>query len=112
MGINVHLAHDQLPVATATSLALLTGRSRAQPQRRHRGLLHALESILHRLGDRDDDPAFVAAYTQRCDTLGRQVKVMLGGERTLEGVAEAVDGEGRFGRPQRRPGREVLGAGT
>jgi BirA family biotin operon repressor/biotin-[acetyl-CoA-carboxylase] ligase len=110
MGINVHLTRDQLPVATATSLALLTGG--AVPSRNDVivAVLHALESIYTGWETGDDDPAFVAAYTQRCDTLGRQVKVLLGGERTLEGVAEAVDGEGRLV-VRTASGREVLGAG-
>mgnify|MGYP002651879446 CR=1 FL=1 len=47
--------------------------------------------------ERPDDVAEVARrYRDRCDTLGRRVRLSLPGERTVEGVADDVDEQGRI----------------
>jgi BirA family biotin operon repressor/biotin-[acetyl-CoA-carboxylase] ligase len=110
MGINVHLRLDQLPVPTATSLALLCGTDVPRRNDVVVTVLRALDRVYRGWDTGDDDDAFAAAYAQRCDTLGREVKVLLAGQRSLEGVAEAIDGQGRLV-VRTAAGREVLGAG-
>ena len=106
MGVNVWLAADELPVPTATSLALLS-ESRS-PGSRPPGsrppsrnlliatILAALELIFQRWEVLDDDSLFAASYLRRCDTIGRRVRVVLAGGVTVEGQAEAVDHDGRL----------------
>ena len=48
-------------------------------------------------------------YVERSDTLGRRIRVELG-QRTVQGVAEAVDRDGRLV-VRTDAGTEVLGAG-
>jgi BirA family biotin operon repressor/biotin-[acetyl-CoA-carboxylase] ligase len=94
IGLNVHQAAEELPVDTATSIALATGA------RTDRTTL--LESLLTRL--RQEYDAWSAGggarvrgdYREACVTLGREVRVSLPGGDTLTGVAEDVDPSGRL----------------
>ncbi|MDH6677752.1 BirA family biotin operon repressor/biotin-[acetyl-CoA-carboxylase] ligase [Rhodococcus sp. LBL1] len=96
VGLNVSLTEDELPVPTATSLALedaaVTDRT---------VLVRAMLRELARrwrewegAGWKVDDLA--AAYRERCGTLGRLVRAELPGNRELVGVATDVDVEGRI----------------
>ena len=99
LGLNVWLAAEELPVPTATSLALLAGERGGQPPSRTMVIatvLAALELIVGRWEVLEDDSMFAAAYLQRCETVGRRVRVHLAGDTTVEGVAEAVDHDGRL----------------
>ncbi len=110
IGINVGLAADQLPVPTATSLALLVGHAAPSSSRVVAAVLGAFELIFAEWERHDDDSAFAAAYVARSATIGRRVRVELTGGRTAEGLAEAVDSAGRL--VVRTPlGREVFSAG-
>ncbi|RLV49928.1 biotin--[acetyl-CoA-carboxylase] ligase [Nocardioides mangrovicus] len=92
VGLNVH--QSELPVPTATSLAL-------EGAARDRGDLLAalLAGYTSRLADwREPGGAdrLRAAYIARCVTLGRDVEVHLPGERRLAGRAESIDDGGRL----------------
>jgi BirA family biotin operon repressor/biotin-[acetyl-CoA-carboxylase] ligase len=54
-----------------------------------------LKAVLRSLADVVGDRAF-PAYRELCSTLGREVRVELPGGRAVEGVAAAVDNEGRL----------------
>ncbi len=106
MGINVHLTAEQLPVPTATSLALtLAELGFPNVPVSRTGLLsttlRSLERILRHweevAGVRDADAGPLAlAYRERCTTLGREVRISLSDGTTLDGVARDVDAAGRL----------------
>ncbi|HEV2888939.1 MAG TPA: biotin--[acetyl-CoA-carboxylase] ligase [Frankiaceae bacterium] len=92
-GINVSNRRDELPRDDATSLSLETGDVVDR--------MPVLLALLRAMG-----PAYVAwtgdaveaaeRYRARCDTVGRQVRVTLPGDRSLEGEATGVDTAGRL----------------
>jgi BirA family biotin operon repressor/biotin-[acetyl-CoA-carboxylase] ligase len=43
-----------------------------------------------------DDASLAAGYAARCDTIGRQVRVVLNGQRSVEGIADSIDADGRL----------------
>lgn len=90
IGINVDLREAELPVETATSLALVGGSlDRTQLVI---DLLGALERHLGRwhAGHTRDD------YVAVCDTIGRRVQVSLPAGEQITGVAEAIDEAGHL----------------
>ena len=115
MGVNVWLSANELPVPTATSLALLAEARSPGSRPPSRNLLiatvlAALELIYDRWEVLEDDSLFAASYLQRCDTIGRRVRVVLAGDVTVEGQAEAIDHDGRL--VVRTPtGLQTFGAG-
>ncbi|MEH3154832.1 MAG: biotin--[acetyl-CoA-carboxylase] ligase [Gordonia paraffinivorans] len=92
IGINTGLRPEDLPVATATSLNLVTGRDVDRSD-----LAGAVLAALAReLIDWPGDTAAIAGrYRPLCSTLSRPVRVELPGDRTLEGTAVDVDDRGR-----------------
>ncbi len=94
IGLNVSQDAAELPVETATSIALATG---AEPER-----TDLLLSLLTRLQQRYDawsvggGAALRPAYLDACVTLGREVRVSLPGGGVLTGPAEDVDASGRL----------------
>jgi BirA family biotin operon repressor/biotin-[acetyl-CoA-carboxylase] ligase len=110
IGINVGLGEDQLPVPTATSLAIQLGSAAPSASRVVAAVLGAFELIFAEWERLGDDAAFAAAYVARSGTIGRRVRLEISGGRTVVGVAEAVDDVGRL--VVRTPaGREVFSAG-
>jgi BirA family transcriptional regulator, biotin operon repressor / biotin---[acetyl-CoA-carboxylase] ligase len=100
IGINVSLDNAQLPVPSATSLAiaarelggLLPSRTAVIAT-----VLAAFELLYGRWeAQRGDDASLAASYTERCDTIGRQVRVVLTGQRSVEGMADRIDADGRL----------------
>jgi BirA family biotin operon repressor/biotin-[acetyl-CoA-carboxylase] ligase len=92
IGINVDQSAAELPVTTATSLALagtvidrtvLFGR-----------VVESLRACLTRFADVPD--TFLSRYRGRSATLGQDVRVELPGDRTLRGRALDVDQHGRL----------------
>ena len=111
MGINVGQQPADLPAPTATSLAIAAAEAGAAVPPRTAliaAVLAELELLVRRWEAAGDDAA-VHGYVERSDTLGRRVRVELG-ERTVQGVAEAVDRDGRLV-VRTDAGIEVLGAG-
>jgi BirA family transcriptional regulator, biotin operon repressor / biotin---[acetyl-CoA-carboxylase] ligase len=111
VGLNVSQTPAELPVETATALAVAAG---TEPDR-----AALLGHLLAALGDGYDawrsaegDPsALRSTYLQVCSTVGSQVRVQLPGGGTLEGTATGVDPEGRLEVVDAVGRRTVLGAG-
>lgn len=92
IGLNVAMSADQLPIPTATSLALL-GLDVSRDD--------VLDAVLSALGEQYDrllaDPAVVRAdYLEACGTVGSAVQVSLPDGTILEGRATDVDTHGRL----------------
>ncbi len=89
IGLNVTTRADELPHDGATSLQL-AGATTTDRDTLLRAVLRALTRVLADVdGSRE-------AYRARCSTLGRRVRVELPGDAVAEGVAEAVDDDGRL----------------
>lgn len=97
IGLNVTLGADELPVPTATSLALagatdldrgsVTVRLLGHLERHYRSWLAAGE---------ESDARLRAAYRAACDTVGRDVDVTLPDGSILTGPATDIDEHGRL----------------
>lgn len=90
IGINVDLREDELPVPTATSLAI-AGLDVARVDLLG-AVLAALTTQLAAL--RDDPVSFLAAFRGRCSTVGREVAVLMPDGARLEGRAVGIDASG------------------
>jgi BirA family biotin operon repressor/biotin-[acetyl-CoA-carboxylase] ligase len=98
VGLNVSQRREELPVPTATSMALSGGATTDRDT--------VLRSVLRAVGDRYESwvaasgqprtSGVAAAYRERCSTIGRVVRVDLPGGQPLHGEAEGVDDEGRL----------------
>lgn len=110
LGLNVHLTEDELPVPTATSLAVLNPSRVLGRNPLITTTLRAFAAIYSEWETSDDDTAFAVSYVRRCDTIGRLVRVSLAGDRVVEGVAEAIDRDGRLV-VRTSTGLETFGAG-
>ena len=94
VGINVSTTAGELPIETATSLAIASG---AAPDR-----TEVLLRVLVALREEYDAwqaggaSALRAAYQRACVTVGREVRVELPGGDTLVGRATGVDAGGRL----------------
>lgn len=91
-GLNLTQRAEELPVPTATSLAL-AGAQDVDGTEVVAACLGALGEVLDRW--RAGDPTLVQDYRARCGTLGRDVVVHLPGGERAEGRAVDVDGDGR-----------------
>ena len=100
VGLNVSQRAADLPVPTATSLLLEqpgpAGQARGQ-------LLAAILTALERwytawgaVGGDADGCGLRAEYLHRCATVGREVRVLLPGDRAITGQATDVDRLGRL----------------
>lgn len=98
VGLNVSLRAEELPVATATSLAL----AGAACLDRATLLAALLRELAVRYGDwrvyggDADRIGLRAEYTALCATVGRNIRVTMPGARTLAGVASGLDEDGRL----------------
>jgi BirA family biotin operon repressor/biotin-[acetyl-CoA-carboxylase] ligase len=94
IGLNVHQDVGELPVATATSVRLQTGRDLDRTA--------LLESLLDRLRSgyaawsAGGGAALRPAYVEACVTIGREVRVGLPGGGELTGRATDLDAGGRL----------------
>jgi BirA family biotin operon repressor/biotin-[acetyl-CoA-carboxylase] ligase len=113
MGINVSLSAADLPVPTATSLALAAEQAGRPVPTRTAVILEVLSElavIVPRWLSSPNDDAVAAAYRARCATLGRRVQVLVSPSRTVHGVVTDIDTDGRLV-VQTSAGREIFGAG-
>jgi BirA family biotin operon repressor/biotin-[acetyl-CoA-carboxylase] ligase len=92
IGINVDQAEDELPVPTATSLALSGGP--ADRTELFGQVLHTLHAVLGQLTI--SPHGFVGSYRALCSTLGQEVRVDLPDGSVLEGTATDIDEHGRL----------------
>ena len=95
LGINVHLAADELPVPTATSLAVLRPGQRFVRAEIMATVLATLALLYHRWED-GLDAELAADYLARSGTIGRSVRVLTGDGTSVTGEAVGVDAEGRL----------------
>jgi BirA family transcriptional regulator, biotin operon repressor / biotin---[acetyl-CoA-carboxylase] ligase len=98
IGLNVSLRADELPVPTATSLAL-AGSAVVDREPVLRAVLRDLErryADLTRAAGDAGASGLAADYRGVCATLGRDVRVELPGAQVLEGRAVDVDADGRL----------------
>jgi BirA family transcriptional regulator, biotin operon repressor / biotin---[acetyl-CoA-carboxylase] ligase len=114
IGINVGLDEEQLPVPTATSLWIAARRLGVRLPSRTAVIatvLAAFELLYGRWeAQAGNDRSLAAAYAERCDTLGRQVRVVLSEQRSVEGIADRIDDDGRLV-VRTTSGSDVYGAG-
>jgi BirA family biotin operon repressor/biotin-[acetyl-CoA-carboxylase] ligase len=95
IGLNVSLRTDELPVGTATSLAIAGGVTDREILLKE--VLRALERRYRLWHDTAGDMASVIpAYRERCETIGRHVELQLPGGDVVRGMATAVDDTGRL----------------
>jgi BirA family biotin operon repressor/biotin-[acetyl-CoA-carboxylase] ligase len=98
IGLNVTLRPDELPVPTATSLAIEKAACTDRDQLL-RALLLALDTEVRRWCGHNGDPITSGLrddYRNRCVTLGQQLRVDLPGQPALTGVGDDIDAEGRL----------------
>jgi BirA family transcriptional regulator, biotin operon repressor / biotin---[acetyl-CoA-carboxylase] ligase len=107
IGLNTSLTPDELPVPTATSLAIESGG----PVDRTAVLLEVLRALFGHYADWVADPDTLRpAYAAASVTLGRQVRAELPGGATLLGTATAIDATGRVVIATEQ-GEQAVGAG-
>jgi BirA family biotin operon repressor/biotin-[acetyl-CoA-carboxylase] ligase len=106
IGINVDQAADELPVPTATSLAL-AGHA-VDRTVLFGGVLRSLRACLGQFADSPE--TFLDRYRARSATLDQDVRVELPGDRTVEGRALDLDQHGRL-MLETAEGPLTLGAG-
>lgn len=92
IGINVGLAREDLPVPTATSLAI--AGSSADRLAVFAEVVPSLATVLGAL--RDEPQAVLERYRTECDTIGREVRVSLPDGEELTGTATGLDRSGRL----------------
>ena len=97
VGLNVTLRRDELPVDTATSLAL-EGATETDRTIVLRSLLRNLEALYRAWTASGGDPTggIRDSYVRRCVTIGSRVRVMLPRDEVLEGDATGIDDLGRL----------------
>ncbi|MFC7976112.1 biotin--[acetyl-CoA-carboxylase] ligase [Streptomyces cinereoruber] len=113
LGLNVTLREDELPVPGAGSL-LLADAASTDRDTLLRAVLRSLAQWYGEWTRAGGDPAasgLQEAYAAGCATLGRRIRAELPGERTLEGEAIALDGDGRLVVATEGGGTEAVGAG-
>jgi len=93
VGLNTSMSAEELPVATATSLAVAGGAPVDRTE--------VLVAVLERLGERyrewlADPAALGTTYAALSVTVGRAVRVELPGGNVLAGTATRIDADGRL----------------
>jgi BirA family biotin operon repressor/biotin-[acetyl-CoA-carboxylase] ligase len=97
VGLNVTLRRDELPVETATSLAL-EGATETDRTIVLRSLLRNLEALYRAWSASGGDPTggIRDSYLRRCVTIGSRVRVTLPRDEILVGQATGIDDLGRL----------------
>jgi BirA family biotin operon repressor/biotin-[acetyl-CoA-carboxylase] ligase len=93
VGLNVSTRFDELPVDSATSIAIAGGIADREPLLKVmlRNLAHAY-AAWHDTAD--PDAAVIPAYRQRCETIGQHVRIQLPGGDVVRGLATSIDDSG------------------
>jgi BirA family transcriptional regulator, biotin operon repressor / biotin---[acetyl-CoA-carboxylase] ligase len=111
MGINVSLRTDEVPLATATSIAAEGGATTDRTVLA-RTVLRMLEGLL---GDwqrhcGDASSGLHTSYVDACATVGQRVRAVLSASQAVEGDAVGIDDTGRLLVRTER-GQVAVGAG-
>jgi BirA family transcriptional regulator, biotin operon repressor / biotin---[acetyl-CoA-carboxylase] ligase len=108
VGVNVNqiFAPGDPLTATATSLRMSAGREFDRL-----ALLSAFLEGLNGWHERLLDDALMVGWRARCVTLGRRVRVVVGGQQALEGLAEDIDADGALLLRDQAGVRHTLAAG-
>ena len=95
IGLNVNVPRESFPEELRPIAASLLEAVR-QPVDRNRLIAQLLLELEQNLDElRSHGPArSLRAYTARCSTLGRRVRILLGNEEELLGTAEAISADG------------------
>jgi BirA family transcriptional regulator, biotin operon repressor / biotin---[acetyl-CoA-carboxylase] ligase len=111
IGLNVSATREELPVPTATSLAL-QGAATLDRSVILREVLRTLEALYVQWQAELGDAAkgLHESYVRRCATLGRWVRVELPTGEQVDGEATGIDADGRL-QVRTGAGLVVLGAG-
>jgi BirA family transcriptional regulator, biotin operon repressor / biotin---[acetyl-CoA-carboxylase] ligase len=112
IGLNVSTTADELPVETATSLAL-SGASDVGRSGLLVAILTALDARVAQWEDVGGDAeacGLAAAYRAACSTIGQQVSVSATDGRAITGTARSIDSDGRL-IVTTDAGDQVVGAG-
>ncbi|MDA8370069.1 MAG: biotin--[acetyl-CoA-carboxylase] ligase [Nocardiopsaceae bacterium] len=113
MGLNVAQRRDELPVGSATSLAL-EGAARTGREPLLQAVLHGFADLYaewERRGGDAEASGLADEYRRHCGTIGRTVRVHLPGDRILQGRATGVDAEGQLTVRAEDGTEEALSAG-
>jgi BirA family transcriptional regulator, biotin operon repressor / biotin---[acetyl-CoA-carboxylase] ligase len=95
IGVNVSTRAGELPVATATSLALVGGATDREILVKE--ILRSLDRRYTAWRDTAGSSATVIpAYRERCETIGHHVDVQLPGGDVVRGLASGIDDDGRL----------------
>jgi BirA family biotin operon repressor/biotin-[acetyl-CoA-carboxylase] ligase len=95
MGLNVSTRVDELSVATATSLAIAGGATDREIIVKE--MLRALaRRYVTWLDTGGASTSVIAAYRERCETIGRHVELALPGGEVVRGIATGIDDGGRL----------------
>jgi BirA family biotin operon repressor/biotin-[acetyl-CoA-carboxylase] ligase len=93
IGVNVSTRPNELPVETATSIAIAGGETDREPIVKE--MLRSLERRYVAWRDTNGSAdSVIPAYRQRCETFGRHVAVELPGGDVVRGAATGVDDRG------------------
>ncbi len=97
IGVNVSMTTEELPVPTATSLAL-EGATSTDRTVVLRAILRTLGPLYRAWAATEGDPAagIRDSYLRRCVTLGVPVRVSMPDGHDLVGTAESIDEHGRL----------------
>lgn len=97
-GINLTQSKDELPVDTATSLAIegAVDFSGDQVLAAYLGELRALYSRFVEFGGNAEASGLRAEIAERCGSIGRRVRAVMPGDQELTGVGVGLDETGRI----------------
>jgi BirA family biotin operon repressor/biotin-[acetyl-CoA-carboxylase] ligase len=87
LGINVAMTIEELPVETATSLAI----SGSKQLDRNLILSKFLNVFADNFANWEDGADFLDRYSQVCATLGRQVQIEVVGRTNRTGIAQSIN---------------------
>ena len=97
-GINLTQSKDDLPVETATSLAIEGGTDFSSDQvlAAYLGELRALYARFVEFGGNAEASGLRAEVAERCGSIGRRVRAVMPGDQELTGVGVGLDETGRI----------------
>jgi BirA family biotin operon repressor/biotin-[acetyl-CoA-carboxylase] ligase len=90
IGINVAMAQVELPVESATSLAI-AGSSNLNRNLILSNFLNRFESNFKRWDEGED---FIEGYSKICSSLGQRVRVEVVGRENRTGIAQSINASG------------------